>query len=68
MKGAADYEDQGDLKNRVNQVVAVLPRDADVRRSPLHLEANVARSRIYLKQHGTKFINSYGLFSIRGLG
>jgi hypothetical protein len=31
MKGATDYEDQGDLKTPVNQVVAVLPREADVR-------------------------------------
>jgi hypothetical protein len=32
MKGATDYEDQGDLKTPVNQVVAVLPPDADVSR------------------------------------
>jgi hypothetical protein len=32
MKGATDYEDQGDLKNPVNQVVAVLPREAEVER------------------------------------
>ena len=29
MKGATDYEDEGSLKNPVNQVVAVLPVDAD---------------------------------------
>ena len=30
MKGAIDYESQDDLKNPVNQVVAILPGDADV--------------------------------------
>ena len=30
MKGATDYEDQGDLKNPVNQVIAILPQEADV--------------------------------------
>jgi hypothetical protein len=29
MKGASDYEDQGDLKNPVNQVVAILSHEAD---------------------------------------
>jgi hypothetical protein len=32
MKGATGYEDQGDLKNPVNQVVAVLPREADAQK------------------------------------
>jgi hypothetical protein len=32
MKGATDYEDQGDLKNPVNQVVAILPQEADAQR------------------------------------
>ena len=32
MKGATDYVDQGDLKNPVNQVIAVLPQEADVER------------------------------------
>jgi len=32
MKGATDYEDQGDLKNPVNQVVAVLPREAELQK------------------------------------
>ena len=32
MKGATDYEDQGDLKNPVNQVVAILPQELDVER------------------------------------
>jgi hypothetical protein len=31
MKGATDYEDEGSLKNPVNQVVAVLPPDIDAR-------------------------------------
>jgi hypothetical protein len=30
MKGATDYESQDDLKNPVNQVVAILTGDADV--------------------------------------
>jgi hypothetical protein len=30
MKGATDYEDQGDLKNPVNQVTAILPHETDV--------------------------------------
>jgi len=30
MKGATDYEDQGDLKNPVNQVVAIVPHEADL--------------------------------------
>ena len=30
MKGATDYESQDDLKNPMNQVVAILPGDADV--------------------------------------
>jgi hypothetical protein len=30
MKGATDYEDEGSLKNPVNQVVAVLPSDIDL--------------------------------------
>jgi hypothetical protein len=30
MKGATDYENQDDLKNPVNQVVAILPGDANV--------------------------------------
>jgi hypothetical protein len=29
MKGATDYEDEGSLKNPVNQVVAVLPSNTD---------------------------------------
>jgi hypothetical protein len=32
MKGATDYEDKGDLKNPVNQVIAVLPRETDLPR------------------------------------
>ena len=32
MKGATDYEHRGDLKNPVNQVVAVLPTETDVRK------------------------------------
>ena len=138
MKGATDYEDQGDLKNPVNQVVAILSREADLRtiiaelhkagfesdaigvlsgRSDAHkLDAASGREgwlaklaqigpgfgdldsgnlKDYaealrqnetviavvatpgskrreiadlLKQHGAKFINSYGMFSIEGLG
>jgi len=30
MQGATDYESEDDLKNPVNQVVAILPGDADV--------------------------------------
>ena len=30
MKGATDYEDKGDLKEPVNQVLAILPGEADV--------------------------------------
>ncbi len=138
MKGATDYEDQGNLKTPVNQVVAVLPREADVRSivAKLH-KAGLAPDDIgilsgqkdapkldaasgkqgwlaklaqigpefgdldagnlkdyaealrndetviavtampgskrreiadLLKQHGAKFINSYGLFTIEGLG
>jgi hypothetical protein len=29
MKGATDYEDEGDLKEPVNQVLAILPADVD---------------------------------------
>lgn len=138
MKGATDYEDQGDLKNPVNQVVAILPREADLptiiadlhkagfesdvigvlsgredaykldaasgregwlaklaqigpgfgdldagnmkdyARALRHSETVIAvvatlgskRREIadLLKQHGAKFINSYGMFSIEGLG
>jgi hypothetical protein len=138
MKGATDYEDQGDLKTPVNQVVAILPQEADVQRviAELHkaefasedigilsgrkdahkLDAASGRqgwltklARVgpgfgdldagnlkdyaealrnnetviavvatlgskrreiadLLKQHGAKFINSYGMFSIEGLG
>ena len=138
MKGATDYEDQGDLKNPVNQVVAILPQEADVQRiiAEMHkaefasedigilsgrkdahkLDAASGRqgwltklARVgpgfgdldagnlkdyaealrnnetviavaakhgdkrreiadLLKQHGAKFINSYGMFSIEGLG
>jgi hypothetical protein len=32
MKGVTDYEEQGDLKEPVNQVVAVLPPEADLQR------------------------------------
>lgn len=138
MKGATDYEDQGDLKSPVNQVVAILPREADVQKvvTDLH-KAGLASDDIgvlsgpddahkldaasgrqgwlakvaqmgpgfgdldsgnmkdytdalqhgetviavvavlgskrreiadLLKQHGAKFINSYGMFSIEGLG
>ncbi|HEX6566306.1 MAG TPA: hypothetical protein VF020_18590 [Chthoniobacterales bacterium] len=138
MKGATDYEDQGHLKNPVNQVVAILPREADVEglvadlhkvgfasddigvlsgRDDAHkLDAASGRQgwltklaqigpgfgdldagnmKDYaealrrdesviavvatlgskrreiaelLKQHGAKFINSYGMFTIEGLG
>jgi hypothetical protein len=138
MKGATDYEDQGDLKNPVNQVVAILPCEADLQRivADLHkagfasddigalsgphdarkLDAAAGRQgwlakvaqigpgfgdldagnmKDYaealqqgetviavvatlgskrreiadlLKQYGAKFINSYGMFSIEGLG
>ena len=138
MKGATDYEDQGDLKNPVNQVVAILPREADLAtiigelhksgcesdaigvlsgrqdahkldaasgnegwlaklaqigpgfgdlddgnmkdyaEALRHNEMVIAvvaklgskRREIadLLKQHGAKFVNSYGLFSIEGLG
>lgn len=138
MKGATDYEDQGDLKNPVNQVVAILPREADVptiiadlhkagfesddigilsgREDAHKLDAASGREgwlaklaqigpglgdldagnmKDYaaalqhnetviavvatlgskrreiadlLKRHGAKFINSYGMFSIEGLG
>jgi hypothetical protein len=138
MKGATDYEDQGNLKNPVNQVVAILPQEAEVQRviAELHkaefasedigilsgrkdahkLDAASGRqgwliklaqvgpgfgdldagnlkdyaeglrnnetvlavgARLgdkrreiadLLKQHGAKFINSYGMFSIEGLG
>lgn len=138
MKGATDYEDQGDLRNPVNQVVAVLPGEADVPRvvAELH-QAGFASDDIgllsgrndahkldaasgkqgwfaklaqigpdfgdldagnlkdyaaalrnndnviavaatlgskrreiadLLKKHGAKLINSYGMFSIEGLG
>jgi hypothetical protein len=39
MKGATDYEDQGDLKNPVNQVVAILQREADLERVVADLHA-----------------------------
>jgi hypothetical protein len=138
MEGATDYEDQGDLKNPVNQVLAILPREADSAKviADLHaaglasedigvlsgrddahkLDAASGRQgwlaklaqigpgfgdldagnmKDYaealrnnetviavmatlgtkrreiadlLKQHGAKFINSYGMFSIEGLG
>ncbi|MBV9733743.1 MAG: hypothetical protein JO275_13270 [Verrucomicrobia bacterium] len=138
MKGATDYEDQGDLKNPVNQVVAILPREADLatiigelhkagcesdaigvlsgRKDAHKLDAASGREgwlaklaqigpglgdldsgnmKDYaealqhnetviavvatlgskrreiadlLKQHGAKFVNSYGMFSIEGLG
>jgi len=138
MKGATDYEDQGDLKNPVNQVVAILPREADLatiigelhksgcesdaigvlsgRQDAHKLDAasgnegwlarlaqiglgfgdlDAGNMKDYaealrhnemviavvaalgskrreiadlLKQHGAKFINSYGMFSIEGLG
>ncbi|MBV8101804.1 MAG: hypothetical protein JOZ31_21885 [Verrucomicrobia bacterium] len=138
MKGATDYEDQGDLKNPVNQVVAILPREADLativrelhktgcesdaigvlsgRQDAYKLDAasgkegwlaklaqigpgfgdlDAGNIKDYakalrhdetviavvaklgskrreiaelLKQHGAKFINSYGMFSIEALG
>ena len=138
MQGATDYEGQGDLKNPVNQVVAVLPREAEVERivADLHktcfasddigvlsgrqdahkldvasgrqgwftkltqlgpdfgdldagnlkdYAAALGKNEIViavvvslgnkcreiadlLKQHGAKSINSYGMFSIEGLG
>jgi hypothetical protein len=138
MKGATDYEDQGDLKNPVNQVVAIVPSEADLAKliADLHsagfvpddigvlsgrndahkLDAASGRQgwltklakigpgfgdldggnlKKYadalqhgqtviaivstvgsrrreiadlLKQHGATFINSYGMFSIEGLG
>jgi hypothetical protein len=138
MKGATDYEDQGDLKNPTNQVVAILPAEADLRKiiADLHhagfasddigilsgredahkldaasgkqgwlaklaqigpefgdLDAGNMKdyadalrhnNRVIavvatlgskrreiadlLKQHGAKLINSYGMFSIEGLG
>jgi hypothetical protein len=138
MKGATDYEDEGDLNNPVNQVVAGLPGEADVRSIVTELnKAGFASDDIgilsgqkdahkldaasgkqgwfaklaqigpefgdldagnlndyaealrnnqtvvavsaapgskrrkiadLLKQRGAKFINSYGLFSIEGLG
>jgi hypothetical protein len=52
MKGATDYEDQGDT------VIAVVATHASKRREIADL----------LKRHGATFINSYGLFSIEGLG
>jgi hypothetical protein len=138
MKGATDYEDQGDLKNPVNQVIAILPSETDLRKvvADLHsagfesddigvlsgpedahkldaasgkqgwlaklaqigpefgdldaghmkeyAEALRRHNRVIavvatlgskrreiadlLKPHGAKLINSYGLFSIEGLG
>ena len=138
MKGATDYEDQGDLKNPVNQVVAILPREAELptviadlhqagfesdaigilsgREDAYKLDAASGREgwlaklaqigpefgdldadnmKDYaaalqhnetviavvaragskrreiadlLKQHGAKLVNSYGMFSIEGLG
>ncbi|MBV9876188.1 MAG: hypothetical protein JO025_15785 [Verrucomicrobia bacterium] len=138
MKGATDYEDQGDLKNPVNQVVAILPREADLQgivadlhgsgfasddigvlsgpddahkldaasgkqgwlaklaqigpgfgdlddgnlkdyaealrrdESVIAVVATLGSKRReiadLLKQHGAKFINSYGMFSIEALG
>jgi hypothetical protein len=138
MKGATDYEDQGDLKNPVNQVITTLPQEADVERlvADLHkagfasedigilsgrkdahkldaasgrhgwltklaqigpgfgdldagnlkdyaealrnnetviaVSAKLGEKRReiadLLKQYNAKFINSYGMFSIEGLG
>jgi hypothetical protein len=138
MKGATDFEDQGDLKNPLNQVVAILQREADVetvvadlhaagfsaddigvlsgRKDAHKLDAasgkqgwlaklaqigpefgdlDVGNMKDYaealrnnntviavvathaskrreiadlLKRHGATFINSYGMFSIEGLG
>ena len=138
MKGATDYEGQGDLKNPVNQVVAILPCEADLAKVVADLHAagfapddigvlsgrkdahkldaasgqrgwlaklaqigpgfgdlDAGHMKDYaealrhneiviavvatlgskrreiadlLKQHGAKFINSYGLFSIEALG
>jgi hypothetical protein len=138
MKGTTDYESQDDLKNPVNQVVAILPGDADVggiaavlrqagfssdsigvlsgRKDASKLDAasgnqgwfakltligpdfgdlDAGRLKDYaealrngetviavtaklgnkrreiaelLKSHGAKLINSYGLFSVEGLG
>jgi hypothetical protein len=59
MKGATDYEDQGDLKNPVNQVMAILPQEADVQR---------VVAELHKAEFGARFINSYGMFSIEGLG
>ena len=138
MKGATDYEDQGDLKNPVNQVVAILPREAELptiiadlhkagfesdaigvlsgredahkldaasgregwlaklaqigpefgdldaghmkdyaaalqhNETVIAVVATTGRKRReiadLLKQHGATFVNSYGMFSIEGLG
>ncbi len=138
MKGATDYENQDDLKNPVNQVVAILPGGADVegivailhqagfssesigvlsgRKDAHKLDAASGKTGLVrklaqigpdfgdldaghlkayaealrngetviavtakfgekrreiaelLKSHGAKLINSYGLFSIEGLG
>jgi hypothetical protein len=138
MKAATNYEDQGDLKNPINQVVAIVPHEADLqgivadlheagftsegigvlsgRRGAHKLDAasgrhgwlaklaqigpgfgdlDASNMRAYaealrhnetviavvatlgskrreianlLKQYGAKLINSYGMFSIEGLG
>jgi hypothetical protein len=138
MKGPTDYEDQGHLKNPVNQVVAIVPHEADLQSivSDLHeggftsegigvlsgredaheldgasgrqgwltklarigsgfgdldagnmkgyaealrhnetviaVVATLASKRReiadLLKEYGAKLINSYGMFSIEGLG
>jgi hypothetical protein len=67
-KGATDYEDQGDLKSPMkdsaealrhnNAVIAVVATLGSKRREIAEL----------LKRHGANFINSYGMFSIEGLG
>jgi hypothetical protein len=68
MRGATDYEDKGDLKDPVNQVVAILPSEADLKTVIAELGSKRREIAVLLKQHGATFVNSYGWFSIEGLG
>lgn len=70
MEGATDYEDQGSLKNPVNQVVAVFAPEIDTEEVVRLLHQAGKRREIadLLKLQGATYINSYGMFSIEGLG
>jgi hypothetical protein len=68
MKGATDYEDKGNLKSPVNHYAEALRHNNAVIAVVATLGSKRREIDELLKRHGTNFINSYGMFSIEGLG